>query len=121
MNVCFSVLNFSTAASKLSPIIPICFLSSCVKSNVTPDKDRAAYYNTQLGLAYLEKGNIVRAKEKLFLAEQFSPESATVNAALGYFFEKTDDILQAEKYYKNALHYSHGDGAQLNNYGAFLC
>jgi len=81
----------------------------------------AAYYNTQLGLAYLNQGNIPRAKRKLLQALALNKSSPDVNAALAYYYEKTKEANEATTYYKKALEYSHHDGAQLNNYGAFLC
>lgn len=98
-----------------------CLNTSYTESSSHPDKAKAAYYNTELGLAYLAKGNLVRAKQKLLLAESFDPKSADVNAALAYFFEKVQDPDDAKKYYQQALRYAPDEGAQLNNYGAFLC
>jgi type IV pilus assembly protein PilF len=92
--------------------------------NGHPKQDKivaAAYYNTQLGLAYLNQGNMPRAKRKLLQALALNKTSPDVNAALAYYYEKTKEVNEATAYYKKALDYSHHDGAQLNNYGAFLC
>ena len=81
----------------------------------------AASYNTQLGLGYLEQGERSRAKSKLFLALSQDPNSPAVNAAIGYFMEKSGDMNNADMYYKKAMAISPRSGAQLNNYGTFLC
>jgi len=86
-----------------------------------PDLSKAASYNMQLGLGYLSQGNRQRAKIKLLLALDQEPKSADINAAMAYYLEQTHDDEQAKKYYLNALSLSHHSGAQLNNYGAFLC
>jgi len=82
---------------------------------------KAARFNTQLGIAYLERGNTERAKRKLLLAQKQDPQSAVVQNAFAYFLEKTGNPERAETYYKKAIELSHGAGAPLNNYGVFLC
>ncbi len=84
-------------------------------------RHHAASYNTQLGLAYLQQGNRARAKRKLFAALAQAPDSPDVNAAMAWFMEKSGEINTADVYYRKAIHLAPGQGAQLNNYGAFLC
>lgn len=81
----------------------------------------AAAYNTQLGLAYLNQGDMPRAKRKLLLALSQAPTSPGANASMAYFMEKTGQMDQAQSYYKKAMAAAPGAGAQFNNYGAFLC
>ncbi len=81
----------------------------------------AASLNMQLGMEYLKQGDTIRAKKKLFKALAENPHSADINSALGYFFEKTKDTVNAEKYYHQAFKLAPNQGAQLNNYGAYLC
>lgn len=81
----------------------------------------ASSYNMQLGLAYLKQGDRSRAKRKLFLALSQAPDSPSVNAAMAYFMEKSGETEKAQDFYKKAMAAAPGAGAQLNNYGAFLC
>lgn len=92
-----------------------------VAESKKPDLGKAATYNMQLGLGYLKQGDRPRAKKKLLLALDQEPLSADVNAALAYYFEKTNELTQANKYYLKAISLSSASGAQLNNYGTFLC
>ena len=85
------------------------------------DLTKAASYNMQLGLGYLKQGDRPRAKKKLLTALDQAPNSPDVNAAIAYYFEQTSEIDQAKKYYLKALSFSSNSGAQLNNYGTFLC
>jgi type IV pilus assembly protein PilF len=85
------------------------------------DLSKAATYNVQLGLAYLKQGNRPRAKKKLLTALEQAPKSPEVYSAMAYYFEQTNELTQAEQYYLNALALAPKKGAQLNNYGAFLC
>lgn len=86
-----------------------------------PDPNKAAAYNIQLGLEYLKQGDRPRAKNKLLTALDQSPKSADANAAMAYYFEQTSELDQAERYYLKAISLSSNSGAQLNNYGTFLC
>ena len=84
-------------------------------------KATAADYNVQLGLGYLNSGNIQRAKKKLLTALEQAPDSPDANGAMAYYAEVTGDTKIADQYYKKAMRLARGKGAQLNNYGAFLC
>lgn len=106
------------------------FLSACTKPEAQtvplPDKaDRnnpaAAVYNVQLGIGYLREGNVARAKSKLLLAQKQDPTSPDVWSALAFFYETTDDVAMADKYYLKAISLEPTKGSSLNNYGAFLC
>ncbi|KTD62741.1 type IV pilus biogenesis/stability protein PilW [Legionella shakespearei] len=89
--------------------------------NKKTDLSKAASYNVQLGLGYLKQGDRPRAKRKLLTAMEQEPESADVNAAMAYYFEQTSELEEAKKYYVKAIALSGSSGAQLNNYGTFLC
>jgi len=84
-------------------------------------QNAASGYNVQLGLAYLKQGNIERSKRKLWLAIEEDPSSPDANAAMAYFMEKTGAPKKARVFYHKAMTAAPGKGAQLNNYGAFLC
>lgn len=111
-------------------IIIIClFVGACqhTQDNEEPNTIRkvnlskAASFNVQLGLGYLKQGDRPRAKKKLLTALEQQPDSADVNATLAYYFEQTKELEQAKKFYHKAITLSQNGGAQLNNYGAFLC
>lgn len=86
-----------------------------------PDLSKAASFNMQLGLGYLNQGDRPRAKKKLLTALEQEPDSADVNAAMAYYLERTNELEDAKKYYLKAISLSANSGAQLNNYGTFLC
>lgn len=83
--------------------------------------NEAALLNTRLGLAYLKQGDRPRAKRKLVTALDQAPDSPNVNSAMAYFMENTGMLDNARIYYQKALSVAPNNGAQLNNYGAFLC
>lgn len=88
---------------------------------ITQKQNEAATYNTQLGIAYLQQGDRPRAKRKLLTALKLAPHSASVNAAMAYYLETTGEVQKARTFYKKALSLAVNSGAQLNNYGTFLC
>lgn len=110
-------------------IIAICLLLlACQRITLHPmpdnyktDLSQAASYNVQLGLSYLKQGDRPRAKKKLLSALEQDSSSPDVNAAMAYYFEQTKELEQSEKYYLKAIALSSNSGAQLNNYGTFLC
>lgn len=75
----------------------------------------------RLGLEYLKQGDRVKAKKKLLSALAQAPASADAQAAMAYYYEQTADTEQARTHYLKALDLSKHSGAQLNNYGTFLC
>lgn len=96
------------------------FLAAC-SHHQTIENTTAANYNVQLGLGYLEKGDNIRAKEKLLRANQQAPDFVDGYLALAYYYEKIGQVQLAEQYYQKALKLEPKSGQVNNNYGAFLC
>ncbi|WP_133135965.1 type IV pilus biogenesis/stability protein PilW [Legionella rowbothamii] len=110
--------------------IALCLLlQGCMHNNnandrqtlTKPDLSKASAYNVQLGLGYLKQGDRPRAKKKLLTALEQEPRSADANSAMAYYLEQTSEPAQAKMFYLKALSLTGNAGAQLNNYGAFLC
>lgn len=87
----------------------------------TVDLDKAARLNVELGIGYLNKGQVARAKTKFMHAMKLAPQLSHVHFAYGYFQERTGDIGNAEKSYLKAISLNPKGGDEHNNYGAFLC
>lgn len=105
-------------------IIFIITLTACSvfsKSKIQVSGLQASDVNVQLGLAYLENGDVQRAHQKLLLAEQQSPGSLQAKGAMGYFLESTGSLSSADAYYRRAITLNPKSGAAQNNYGTFLC
>jgi type IV pilus assembly protein PilF len=86
-----------------------------------PDKTKAANYNVQLGMGYIQQGQYERAKGKLLRALEQDPKYAPAYGAMGYFLELTGQPEAAQQYYLKAIRYSGQSGEAHNNYGAYLC
>lgn len=103
----------------LMVILTACSIFSRSKTQaVSP---QASDVNVQLGLAYLQNGDVQRAHQKLLLAEQQAPGSLQAQGAMGYFLESTGNLTAADAYYRRALALNPRSGAAQNNYGTFLC
>ncbi|WP_268799816.1 type IV pilus biogenesis/stability protein PilW [Pseudomonas huanghezhanensis] len=101
-------------------------LAGCVSSgNVDPlstskgrDEARQAY--VQLGLGYLQQGQVERAKAPLKSALELDSSDADANAALALVFQAEQEPELTDKYYAKALSARPKDARILNNYGSFL-
>lgn len=110
-----------TACSTTTPITDT---STVTVENVAPEKETnttAADYNIQLGMGYLDEGDVSRAKQKFLQAMDQAPDWPPTQEAMGYFFENTGETNTAEKYYLKAIELDPSSGRAHNNYGTFLC
>lgn len=82
---------------------------------------RAAEYNAQLGVAYLQQGRYDIAKQKLEKASQQDPDNGDVYHYLAELYRRLDEFDKAESYFQKALSKSENNSALMNNYGVFLC
>ncbi len=83
--------------------------------------ETAAAYNLQLGVAYLQQGNLPLAKEKLERAMRQNPREATIHGALALLYEKLGNVADADRYYRSALRLAPRNPDLTNNYAVFLC
>lgn len=111
-------------------IAALCLLSACstMKANHNENgedeharKIKTAKINAQLGIAYLERNNMQRSKQKLLLALNQAPDIPEPWYSMGYFFEATGNIKLAKHYYLKAVEIAPNRGDTHNNYGTFLC
>lgn len=105
-----------------SCMILLAVLSGCfVPSRSEPiNQQQAAELNVELGLAYLERGQVSLAKEKLNHAQQLDPTLSMTHYAMGHYWEKVGEPKKAEKEYKKAIQLN-SSGEEHHQYGAFLC
>jgi type IV pilus assembly protein PilF len=98
-------------------------LAGCVSN--TPHKAAkerdAAAYNVQLGLAYMNQGDLARAKDKLDRAYSQDPNSADVRSARALLFERMGETSQADAEFRAALRLAPHDPNMVNNYAVYLC
>jgi type IV pilus assembly protein PilF len=81
----------------------------------------AARINMQLGLGYLQEGNLPIAKEKLERARSMDPHNPEIHGAMALLDERLGKDKEADKEFRTALELDSHDPAMLNNYAVFLC
>lgn len=82
---------------------------------------KAANINAQLGVGYLQEGQVERAKTKLLMAQKQDPHSSEVAGAMAYYYDTTGNTQEANRYYSQAYSWAKDKGDAANNYGVFLC
>jgi len=85
------------------------------------DEAAAAKINLQLGVGYLQQGNLAIAKEKLDRAQREDPHNAEIHGAMALLDERLGKDKDADKEYKTALELDPSEPGMLNNYAVFLC
>lgn len=87
----------------------------------THNADEAATYNVQLGLAYLQRGDLAVAKEKLERAVKENPRDANVHGGLALLYDRLGKPQMADDQFRIALRLAPQDPDISNNYAVYLC
>ncbi|HRP34565.1 MAG TPA: type IV pilus biogenesis/stability protein PilW [Gammaproteobacteria bacterium] len=98
--------------------------TGCASTAPTGDRvsdQDAARYNVQLGMNYLQRGDLEAAREKLERAVQQDPSLPAAHAALGILYERAGDMRRAGDHLRRATRLAPDDPNMVNNYGGFLC
>ena len=113
---------------RLGVLIPIALLSiltGCDKAEVIKkaenDRARLAEVNTQLGIEYIQKGDLDIALDRLKRALDADPDYVDAHNTLGLLHGNLGQYDDAERSFKHALKIDPKNSAALNNYEQFLC
>jgi len=87
----------------------------------TEKAHEAAIYNVQLGLAYMNQGDLERAKDKLDRALSQDPDNADVHSARATLFARLNQKDKADEEFRAALRLAPHDPRMVNNYAVYLC
>jgi type IV pilus assembly protein PilF len=90
-------------------------------SNSGRKKSDASNYNMQLGMAYLNQGDLGLAKEKLERAVAENPGDPNVHSAMAMLQDRLGHPDKADKEFKAALSLGPRNPDVLNNYAVYLC
>lgn len=99
----------------------VLILSGCATSQHAKQKHDAANYNMQLGMAYLNRGDLALAKDKLERAVKENPEEPSVHSAMAMLQDRMGNSEQADAEFRAALRLGPRDPDILNNYAVYLC
>ncbi|HUK01173.1 MAG TPA: type IV pilus biogenesis/stability protein PilW [Steroidobacteraceae bacterium] len=110
---------------KIYAALSVVLLAGCqTTSTPAPSPKRqadAASYNTQLGIAYMQEGNLQLAKEKLERAEHEDGDNPQVHMALGMLYQRLGNNATADNEFRHALRLAPEDPEISNVYAVFLC
>lgn len=81
----------------------------------------AAQIHTQLGEAYMQRGDLKGALAKLQLAVQYDDNYAPAHTVMAVLYERIGEYDNAERQYRKVLDLDPKSGSANNNLGAFLC
>lgn len=99
-------------------------LSACVSTYDKPElanKKKAADANVALATAYLKRGQLGAANDKIQKALKQNPRSMSANHTYALLLNELGEKQKAEHYYKKALNLQDANSEVRNNYGVFLC
>jgi type IV pilus assembly protein PilF len=107
----------------LASLITVC-LASCgggQSSRKGESKSDAAAYNMQLGVGYLQKGNLAVAQEKLERSYKENPRDPNVHSALALLYERLNEPKKVDMHYREAVRLAPKNPEISNNYAVYLC
>lgn len=85
------------------------------------DLQEAAKYNVELGIAYMQRGELALAKDKLDRALKESPRDPEVHSALALLEERLGNPALTDHEFREALRLAPHDPDIANNYAVYLC
>jgi type IV pilus assembly protein PilF len=101
-------------------------LAACT-STTTSNWDRkespadAAKYNALLGIEYMRRGELAKARDKIERALEADPDMPVAHTAAGMLYDRLGEIPKAEKHFKAAIRLQDDNPELMNHYGVFLC
>jgi len=113
-------------ATRICVVAAMVLLCGCVTTRSphltqTNAEADAAADNVQLALAYMQQGNLARAKEKLDRAMSEDPNNPNLHSVYGQFYALINDQKKAEGEYRQAMRLAPNDPGQVNFYAVYLC
>jgi len=99
----------------------IALVACSSSSNHAKKKNDASNYNMQLGMAYLNQGDLGLAKEKLDRAVAENPGDPNVHSAMAMLQDRLGHPEAVDKEFKAALSLGPRNPDVLNNYAVYLC
>lgn len=102
-------------------------LSACVtihtdeRVTLNISSQEKAEARIELGIGYLQQGNLAKARENFEKALQHTPDYYRAQLSLAHYHQQVGEYQYAENLYRKTLALHPNNGNVLNNYGTFLC
>lgn len=104
--------------------IQVLVLAGCASNNnnvTTPQPEKAADINLDLGVDYLRKNNLPAAKEKIERALAQNPRNARAHALAAMLYIRLGDTNKADTHFQRAVSLDGQNPEIKNNYAVYLC
>jgi len=95
--------------------------AGCANQQVQQQRRDAAIYNTELGIAYLRRGELAIAQTKLDRAVEENPDDPDVHNARALLFARLGQPKQADREFREAIRLGKQNPDFENNYAVYLC
>ncbi len=109
-------------------LVCLCLLVSAASAALTAEPQAreskastAAKLNAQLGIAYLQRGNVALAQQKIERALSENAGDPDVQTAAALLYDQVGEYDKASTHYQAAMRADPSDPNRANNYGGFLC
>ncbi len=118
-----TILLSLTAALMLSGCVTETTIigKNSVKQENAIDVAAATKSRIELGMGYLNQGQMSSAKYNFEKAIDLSPDSVDAYLAMAYYYQRVGDKASAKNTYKKLVSSHSNNPDVLNNYGTFLC
>jgi type IV pilus assembly protein PilF len=105
----------------LAAVVLPAALAGCVNQQKLQQRRDAAIYNTELGIAYMRRGDLALAQTKLDRAVKENPDDPDVHSARALLFARLGDPKEADDEFREALRIAPKNPDFQNNYAVYLC
>ena len=113
--------SFEAFAGALAAALLAGLLAGCASQQAVQQRRDAAIYNTELGIAYLRRGDLAVAQTKLDRAVQENPDDPDAHNARALLFARLGDAKQADHEFREAIRLGNKNPDFENNYAVYLC
>lgn len=109
-------IGAAAAAALLAAVV-----AGCANQQAVQQRRDAAIYNTELGIAYMRRGDLAIAQTKLDRALQENPDDPDVHSARALLYARLGDSRVADHEFREALRIAPKNPDFQNNYAVYLC
>jgi type IV pilus assembly protein PilF len=110
-----------SALTAIAAALLTAVLAGCANQQAVQRQHDAAIYNTELGIAYMRRGDLAIAQTKLDRALKENPDDPDVHSARALLFARLGDPKQADREFREALRLAPKNPDFQNNYAVYLC
>lgn len=113
--------GFGAAAALLWAVLLAGALAGCANQQALQRRHNAAIYNTELGIAFMRRGQLAVAQQTLDRALRENPDSPDVHSARALLFARLREPRKADREFREALRLAPKNPDYENNYAVYLC